>query len=166
MPHFLTQEAQSLLRALFKRNSQNRLGAGPDGVEEIKRHAFFAKIDFVKLLNKEIDPPFKPALSTVDSTSYFDPEFTKRTPKDSPALPASANGHEIFRGFSFVSNAVMEERKLIAKSVRSVPTAKTNPFTDDYEILEVYSFFFNNQILFYDFRKLEMVHIRWFTSAK
>ncbi|ULU12600.1 hypothetical protein L3Y34_015682 [Caenorhabditis briggsae] len=136
MPHFLTQEAQSLLRALFKRNSHNRLGAGPDGVEEIKRHAFFAKIDFVKLLNKEIDPPFKPALSTVDSTSYFDPEFTKRTPKDSPALPASANGHEIFRGFSFVSNAVIEERKLIQKSIRSVPTAKTHPFTDDYEILE------------------------------
>ncbi|CAO4361981.1 unnamed protein product [Caenorhabditis nigoni] len=136
MPHFLTQEAQSLLRALFKRNSHNRLGAGPDGVEEIKRHAFFANIDFVKLLNKEIDPPFKPALSTVDSTSYFDPEFTKRTPKDSPALPASANGHEIFRGFSFVSNAVIEERKLIQKSIRSVPTAKTHPFTDDYEILE------------------------------
>ncbi|CAL2029055.1 unnamed protein product [Caenorhabditis brenneri] len=136
MPHFLTQEAQSLLRALFKRNSQNRLGAGPEGVEEIKRHAFFAKIDFVKLLNKEIDPPFKPALSTVDSTSYFDPEFTKRTPKDSPALPASATGHEIFRGFSFVSNAVMEERKLLVKPIRSVPTAKTHPFTDDYEIQE------------------------------
>uniref|UniRef100_A0A8R1DPG9 Non-specific serine/threonine protein kinase n=2 Tax=Caenorhabditis japonica TaxID=281687 RepID=A0A8R1DPG9_CAEJA len=136
MPHFLTQEAQSLLRALFKRNAQNRLGAGPDGVEEIKKHPFFAKIDFVKLLNKEIDPPFKPALSTVDSTSYFDPEFTKRTPKDSPALPASATGHEIFRGFSFVSNAVMEARKKIEKPVRSVPTAKTQPFTDDYEILE------------------------------
>jgi p90 ribosomal S6 kinase len=28
MPQFLSQEAQSLLRALFKRNPANRLGAG------------------------------------------------------------------------------------------------------------------------------------------
>ncbi|CAI5439090.1 unnamed protein product [Caenorhabditis angaria] len=141
MPHFLTPEAQSLLRALFKRNAQNRLGAGPEGVQEIKKHAFFSKINFTRLLNKEIDPPFKPALATIDSTLYFDPEFTKRTPKDSPALPASANGHEIFRGFSFVSNAVAAEKaaeKAAAKATvtRSIPTAKTHPFTDDYEIQE------------------------------
>ena len=33
MPQFLSPEAQSLLRALFKRNAVNRLGAGPAGVE-------------------------------------------------------------------------------------------------------------------------------------
>ncbi|XP_042371699.1 ribosomal protein S6 kinase alpha-6-like, partial [Plectropomus leopardus] len=46
MPQFLSLEAQSLLRMLFKRNPANRLGAGPDGVEEIKRHAFFSTIDW------------------------------------------------------------------------------------------------------------------------
>ncbi len=75
MPQFLSLEAQSLLRMLFKRNPSNRLGkspvvwmkalgqgllycdetdcgvysvpgAGPDGVEEIKRHAFFSTIDW------------------------------------------------------------------------------------------------------------------------
>lgn len=30
MPQFLSQEAQSLLRVLFKRNPANRLGAGED----------------------------------------------------------------------------------------------------------------------------------------
>ncbi|KAK6028061.1 kinase domain protein [Ostertagia ostertagi] len=81
MPQFLSPEAQSLLRALFKRNAVNRLGAGPEGIEEIKRHPFFASINFDRLLNKEISPPFKPAVTTIDSTLYFDPEFTKRTPK-------------------------------------------------------------------------------------
>ncbi|KAK5968651.1 AGC-kinase C-terminal domain-containing protein [Trichostrongylus colubriformis] len=81
MPQFLSPEAQSLLRALFKRNAVNRLGAGPTGIEEIKRHPFFASINFDRLLNKEIAPPFKPAVTTIDSTLYFDPEFTKRTPK-------------------------------------------------------------------------------------
>ncbi|CAD6186214.1 unnamed protein product [Caenorhabditis auriculariae] len=138
MPHFLSSEAQSLLRALFKRNAQNRLGAGPEGVEEIKRHPFFANINFVKLLNKEIDPPFKPALATIDCTNYFDPEFTKRTPKDSPAVPPSAADHEIFRGFSFVSSAVVDLKngKKDEKSIRTIPKAKTHPFTEDYKIME------------------------------
>lgn len=50
-------------------------------VQEIKKHPFFASIDFNRLLNKELSPPFKPAVTTIDSTLYFDPEFTKRTPK-------------------------------------------------------------------------------------
>ncbi|XP_030172633.1 ribosomal protein S6 kinase alpha-2 isoform X8 [Lynx canadensis] len=46
MPQFLSTEAQSLLRALFKRNPCNRLGAGLDGVEEIKRNPFFMTVDW------------------------------------------------------------------------------------------------------------------------
>ncbi|WKX89652.1 hypothetical protein Q1695_008922 [Nippostrongylus brasiliensis] len=135
MPQFLSPEAQSLLRALFKRNAANRLGAGPNGIEEIKRHPFFASINFERLLNKEISPPFKPAVTTIDSTLYFDPEFTKRTPKDSPAVPPSAAAHELFRGFSFVSPGVVEERR-DEKKIRTIPTAKTHPITDDYLLKE------------------------------
>ena len=108
MPNFLTPEAQSLLRALFKRNPQNRLGAGPDGVEQIKRHPFFATINWTRLLAREIPPPFKPAISSNDDTIYFDSEFTKKTPRDSPALPPSATAHELFRGFSFVAPHMYE----------------------------------------------------------
>lgn len=53
MPQFLSPEAQSLLRMLFKRNPANRLGSGPDKVEEIKRHHFFSGIDWNKLLRKD-----------------------------------------------------------------------------------------------------------------
>uniref|UniRef100_A0A4W3H1P4 Ribosomal protein S6 kinase n=1 Tax=Callorhinchus milii TaxID=7868 RepID=A0A4W3H1P4_CALMI len=103
MPQFLSPEAQSLLRALFKRNPSNRLGAGPDGVEEIKRHHFFGTIDWNKLYRKEIKPPFKPAVGRPEDTFHFDPEFTSRTPTDSPGLPPSANTHQLFRGFSFLA---------------------------------------------------------------
>ena len=41
MPQFLSQEAQLFLRNLFKRNPKNRLGAGPDGPENLKRCSFF-----------------------------------------------------------------------------------------------------------------------------
>uniref|UniRef100_A0A4W5R9N3 Ribosomal protein S6 kinase n=1 Tax=Hucho hucho TaxID=62062 RepID=A0A4W5R9N3_9TELE len=109
MPQFLSPEVQSLIRALFKRNPTNRLGAGPDGVEEIKRHNFFGNIDWNKLYRREIKPPFKPAVGRPDDTFHFDPEFTSRTPTDSPGIPPSANTHQLFRGFSFVATNLDQE---------------------------------------------------------
>nr|XP_024212976.1 ribosomal protein S6 kinase alpha-1 isoform X2 [Pan troglodytes] len=109
MPQFLSTEAQSLLRALFKRNPANRLGSGPDGAEEIKRHVFYSTIDWNKLYRREIKPPFKPAVAQPDDTFYFDTEFTSRTPKDSPGIPPSAGAHQLFRGFSFVATGLMED---------------------------------------------------------
>ncbi|KAI5639474.1 protein kinase domain-containing protein [Phthorimaea operculella] len=109
MPSNLSEEAQSLLRALFKRNPQNRLGAGPNGIEDIKNHEFFANIDWEALLKKEVVPPFRPAVSRADDAFYFDSEFTCRTPRDSPGVPASANAHELFRGFSFVAPCLLTE---------------------------------------------------------
>ncbi|KAK7806868.1 hypothetical protein U0070_026760 [Myodes glareolus] len=142
MPQFLSVEAQGLLRALFKRNPCNRLGAGIDGVEEIKRHPFFVTIDWNKLYRKEIKPPFKPAVGRPEDTFHFDPEFTARTPTDSPGVPPSANAHHLFRGFSFVASSLVQE-----PSQQDMPKAPIHPivqqlhgnnihFTDGYEIKE------------------------------
>lgn len=81
MPQFLSSEAQSLLRVLFKRNPQNRLGHGPNGIENIKAHPFFKTIDWPRLMKREVPPPFKPACPRADDAFYFDTEFTSRTPK-------------------------------------------------------------------------------------
>ena len=102
MPHYLSPEAQALLRALFKRNPSNRLGSGANGINDIKNHPFFATIDWNKLLKKQIVPPFQPTV-VADDAFHFDTEYTSRTPKDSPAVPASAATHELFRGFSYVA---------------------------------------------------------------
>uniref|UniRef100_A0A8C6LJJ8 non-specific serine/threonine protein kinase n=1 Tax=Nothobranchius furzeri TaxID=105023 RepID=A0A8C6LJJ8_NOTFU len=120
MPQFLSPEVQSLLRALFKRNPVNRLGAGPDGIEEIKRHRFFASIDWDKLYKKEMRPPFKPTVGRPEDTFHFDPEFTSRTPTDSPGIPPSANTHQLFRGFSFVAtNQTNQEASVAPVPVKS-----------------------------------------------
>ncbi|XP_062851108.1 ribosomal protein S6 kinase alpha-2 isoform X2 [Trichomycterus rosablanca] len=142
MPQFLSTEVQSLLRALFKRNPVNRLGAGPDGVEEIKRNHFFATIDWNKLYSKELKPPFKPAVGRPEDTFHFDPEFTSRTPTDSPGVPPSANAHQLFRGFSFVATSLGQEQ-----SIAETRPISVNPivqqlhgnnihFTDGYELKE------------------------------
>merc|ERR1719282_1203261 len=108
MPQFLSPEAQSLLRALFKRNPANRLGGGSNGINDIKNHPFFATIDWNKLLKKQIVPPFQPTV-VADDAFHFDTEYTSRTPKDSPAVPASATTHELFRGFSYVAPLLNED---------------------------------------------------------
>ncbi|XP_042545634.1 ribosomal protein S6 kinase alpha-2 isoform X2 [Dipodomys spectabilis] len=142
MPQFLSAEAQSLLRALFKRNPCNRLGAGVDGVEETKRHPFFVTIDWNKLYRKEIKPPFKPAVGRPEDTFHFDPEFTARTPTDSPGVPPSASAHHLFRGFSFVASSLVQEP--LQQDTQAAPVhpivqqlhGNNVHFTDGYEVKE------------------------------
>jgi p90 ribosomal S6 kinase len=143
MPPFLSPEAQSLLRALFKRNPANRLGSGPHGIEELKKHAFFSTINWVKLLKREIQPPFKPAVVQTDDVFYFDKEFTSKTPKDSPGIPPSAAAHELFRGFSFIAPALLEsegpplpDHVLNDNNLAKLPGVKSSPFSDEYELKE------------------------------
>ncbi|XP_072600853.1 ribosomal protein S6 kinase alpha-6 isoform X9 [Vulpes vulpes] len=139
MPQFLSAEAQSLLRMLFKRNPANRLGS--EGVEEIKRHLFFANVDWNRLYRREVQPPFKPASGKPDDTFCFDPEFTAKTPKDSPGLPASANAHQLFKGFSFVATSIAEEYKITpVTSANVLPIVQINgnaaQFAEVYELKE------------------------------
>uniref|UniRef100_A0A2A4K9Q1 Protein kinase domain-containing protein n=1 Tax=Heliothis virescens TaxID=7102 RepID=A0A2A4K9Q1_HELVI len=46
LPEGLTMEAQSLLTQLLTYEPSERLGAGKDGIEEIKRHPYFKHIDW------------------------------------------------------------------------------------------------------------------------
>lgn len=57
MPQFLSPEAQSLLRVLFKRNPVNRLGHGPNGIESIMAHPFFKTIDWKVSLQAQYEQP-------------------------------------------------------------------------------------------------------------
>lgn len=143
MPQYLSPEAQSLLRALFKRNPTNRLGAGPNGIEEMKKHPFFSTINWEKLFKRQVIPPFKPAVSrAVDDAFYFDKQFTSKTPKDSPGVPPSATAHELFRGFSYVAptliDAVLAEKQVVknTKSVSTIPGVRVKSFLDDYDLKE------------------------------
>lgn len=99
MPLYLSMEAQSLLRCLFKRNPANRLGSGPRGGKDIMDHKFFQSIDFDRLYKREVKPPFIPAVPP-DSAYLIDEQ---NLVQESPGVPASANAKELFRGFSFVA---------------------------------------------------------------
>ena len=81
---FLTNEAASLLHDLLQRVPQNRLGAGVEDGEEVKRHPFFGHLAWDDVLNRRIEPPFQPDVTGDEDTSQFDTEYTEQLPIDSP----------------------------------------------------------------------------------
>uniref|UniRef100_A0A673C9W7 non-specific serine/threonine protein kinase n=1 Tax=Sphaeramia orbicularis TaxID=375764 RepID=A0A673C9W7_9TELE len=130
MPQFLSSEAQSLLRNLFKRNPANRLGAGPDGVEEIKRHQFFNTIDWNVSLFADTETCSGKSPKTVPQR---DPPSLQTS--YSPGVPPSANAHQLFRGFSFVA-ITEEETQPLPNTIVQQLHRSTSHFSDTYEIKE------------------------------
>ena len=64
-PDDMGSEARSILTLLLNRDPSRRLGV--NGAQDIKNHPFFARhIDWKKLMAKKIQPPFKPAVVSLD----------------------------------------------------------------------------------------------------
>lgn len=72
-PDGIGKEAKDLLRRLLDRNPTTRL----QNIDEFKRHPFFKDIDFDKLYQCKIKPPFVPDSETLNN---FDNEFTAQSP--------------------------------------------------------------------------------------
>lgn len=75
-------KCRSLLQQLLTRDPAKRLGSGDGGVNDIKRHPAFAQIDFAKLENRELPPPFNPGVEGFMDLRNFDPEVTSEPISD------------------------------------------------------------------------------------
>jgi len=62
LPKWLDHEegARPMLQGLLTREPARRLGAGPEGYEALKGHAFFAGFSWDGLLSRQLPPPFLP----------------------------------------------------------------------------------------------------------
>jgi len=104
IPDEISQTGRDLLAKLLNRDPAQRLGA--NGADEIRKHAFFAEINWTKLMAKKYVPPFKPEVASATDTSNFDQEFTSEPAMDSVIADShlSATVQQQFAGFSFQNN--------------------------------------------------------------
>lgn len=85
-----------------------RLGSGPSDAESIKVHPFFRSTDWDRVLKRQVEPPFRPTLTSDTDVSLFDPRFTQENPIESPddGVPISSIASDVFEGFTYVDPQV------------------------------------------------------------
>lgn len=57
-PRTLSNDAKSLLSGLLIKNESRRLGGGPDGAKEVKRHPFFINVNWTEVYEKKVNGSF------------------------------------------------------------------------------------------------------------
>ncbi|KJK79028.1 hypothetical protein H634G_05843 [Metarhizium anisopliae BRIP 53293] len=147
----LSQEGRNFVKGLLNRNPKHRLGA-TDDAEELKRHPFFADIDWDILAKKLITPPFKPKLKSETDVSYFDPEFTTALEQNgslneraaalargyAASTPLSPSVQANFQGFTFVDESALDDhmRDRFRNDDEDMDDAQAHHDEDDWDNLD------------------------------
>jgi serine/threonine protein kinase len=102
-----SQTARELVDGMLQKEPDLRLGSGPADGDDIRKHAWFATIDWTKLEARQLTPPFKPNVKSELDTSNFDEEFTSQAVESVvPDMPLGGGGKppptQNFEGFTFV----------------------------------------------------------------
>uniref|UniRef100_A0A3Q0SMX3 Ribosomal protein S6 kinase n=1 Tax=Amphilophus citrinellus TaxID=61819 RepID=A0A3Q0SMX3_AMPCI len=103
--------AKDLIQRLLIKDPKKRLGSGPSGAENVKKHPFY-QVDVIDLAAKKVPAPFKPVIRDELDVSNFADEFTEMDPTYSPAaLPQNCD--RIFQGYSFMAPSILFKRNVV-----------------------------------------------------
>lgn len=99
-PDDMSDSAIHLLNGLLNRDPNQRFNA-----QDIKQSEFLACVDWTKLMKKQLQPPFKPSVTSIYDTTNFDDEFTSEQPVESMTTiedsQISKTMQDQFKGFTF-----------------------------------------------------------------
>uniref|UniRef100_A0A7G3AY86 non-specific serine/threonine protein kinase n=1 Tax=Lutzomyia longipalpis TaxID=7200 RepID=A0A7G3AY86_LUTLO len=147
LPERLSYDVRDLISKLLIKDPKKRLGGSKVDATDIKSHPFFRRIDWEKLVRKEIPAPFRPPKDYETDTANFSEEFTRLPTADSPC-PVPPNHERLFRGYSFVSphllrlrdafeeHGVVHTQARLKPSLRDLESLRESelPFFQKYEI--------------------------------
>ena len=111
MPSFLPGDVMNLIKSLLDRTQDKRLGAGPDGTQNVRKHAFFKTVDWSKIEVRGVMPPFRPTVQGEMCVACFDEQWTMKEAVDSAAGTPGSDDRDVFHGFSFTSPSIMLEQE-------------------------------------------------------
>ncbi|KAI8926555.1 kinase-like domain-containing protein [Entophlyctis helioformis] len=101
----------SLLQSLMNKVPSRRLGGGSADAEEVKRHPYFANVDWDAVLRKEHAPPFVPTINDPYDVSNFDKEFTAEQPVLTPITSQLGDAEQReFSDFQYIADWAYQTR--------------------------------------------------------
>jgi len=118
-----SDEAKDLITKLLDLDPKKRIGAGSNGVEELKKHPYFKEIDWKELENKNVKAPFIPDLNGEMDLKYFDKIFTDEVniTRESDELNMTNKTIDNYVNFSYYdpTNASFKDKNKIIIPLKS-----------------------------------------------
>ncbi|CAI5707920.1 unnamed protein product [Peronospora farinosa] len=129
-PEHFSPTATDFLQRLLVKNPQQRMGCGADGALEIMGHLWFKGVDWEALLERRMEPPFKPvskdsqgsrartsSAALIANLQYVPNVFKQQDVADSPVVSvlSSSTGSGItamhFDDFSYMGSDIIGSRR-------------------------------------------------------
>lgn len=114
-PFKFSEHANDLLRRLLVRDPRKRIGYGDKDAEEIMSHPFFEWIDWEKLAERNVTPPYIPKVRKQDDLRHIDPMFKEEKVEDTPAekkLRLSEKEKNHFNEFTYSKDTVINSMEV------------------------------------------------------
>ncbi|TPX41285.1 hypothetical protein SeMB42_g05627 [Synchytrium endobioticum] len=99
-------DLSNLIQKLLQSNPGKRLGATRADAADIKKHPWFASVDWDALYLRKVEPPFKPSICSATDVSNFDRDFTKEDPLAMTPIFSKLTDadQDSFKAFAYVSD--------------------------------------------------------------
>lgn len=116
IPRAISVRAGAVLKALLRRDPDERLGCDKaKGFRAIKEHPFFSLLDWERLEERAVTPPYVPTVHTEDDIQNFDNMFTEEAVQLTPDDPNELThiDQSEFDGFEYVNPLLMNREDAV-----------------------------------------------------